>query len=117
MTTKKDLEYYSIYAIIFLILSNKKGMKEYTFQEDLQKRFQKDPELKDLFQKQFLKDMLSYQITKIRKKRKMTQLDLAKKAGTTQSVIARIESGSQNISMKTLQKLIFALDAQIEIKA
>lgn len=61
--------------------------------------------------------MLSYQITEIRKKRKLTQLDLAKKAGTTQSVIARIESGNQNISMKTLQKLIFALDATLEIKA
>jgi len=92
-------------------------MKEYTFEDDQKEFFARHPWAEEEFQKQFLKDMLSYQITEIRKKRKMTQLDLAKKAGTTQSVIARIESGNQNISMKTLQKLIFALDAQIEIKA
>ena len=91
-------------------------MKHYTFEEDQEKAFARDPELKELFQKQFLKDMLSCQIGDIRKNKNMTQLDLAKKAGTTQSVIARIESGNQNISMKTLQKLIFALDATIEIK-
>ncbi len=90
-------------------------MKHYTFTQDQSRAFERDPELKELFQKQFLKDMLSYQIQDIRKKRNMTQLELAKKAGTTQSVIARIESGNQNISMKTLQKLLFALDATLTI--
>ncbi len=90
-------------------------MKHYTFEQHKKELFTKDPELKELFQKQFLKDMLSYQIQDIRKKRNMTQLELAKKAGTTQSVIARIESGNQNISMKTLQKLLFALDATLTI--
>jgi len=92
-------------------------MKEYTFEDSQREFFVRNPWAEEAFQKQFLKDMLSYQITEIRKKRKLTQLDLAKKAGTTQSVIARIESGNQNISMKTLQKLIFALDATLEIKA
>lgn len=102
---------YSIYAI------TNKIMKEYTFEDSQSEFFARNVWAKEAFQNQFLKDMLSYQITQIRKKRNLTQLDLAKKAGTTQSVIARIESGNQNISMKTLQKLIFALDATLEIKA
>lgn len=67
-------------------------MNHYTFEQHQKELFEKDLELKEMFQKQFLKDMLSYQITQIRKKREMTQLDLAKKSGMTQSVIARIES-------------------------
>lgn len=49
-------------------------------------------------------------ITKIREDKRMTQADLAKKLDTTQSVIARIEKGEQNLSTETLSKLSEALD-------
>lgn len=52
-------------------------------------------------------------ITKLREDRGMTQTDLAKKTGTTQSVIARIESGEQNVSAKTLANISKALDREI----
>ncbi len=52
-------------------------------------------------------------ITKIREDKGMTQVDLAKKMGTTQSVIARIEKGEQNLSTETLSKLSDALEHPI----
>lgn len=46
----------------------------------------------------------------------MTQKDVARCIGTTQSVIARIENGEQNISMRTLNKLAKALEAKVNIE-
>ncbi len=91
-------------------------MAHYTFEQDQEQAFAKDPKLKELFEKQFLNDLLSLQLRDIRNRKRMTQLELAKKIGTTQSAIARIESGNQNISMKVLQKLLVALGATIKIE-
>lgn len=52
-------------------------------------------------------------ISQLREDRRMTQADLAKKTDTTQSVIARIEKGEQNISTETLSKISAALDREI----
>lgn len=92
-------------------------MSEYTFEQHKKELFAKDPELKEMYEKQFLNELLSLQVRDIRTRKRMTQTELAKKAGTTQSVIARIESGQQNISMRTLQKLLVALGATIKIEA
>ena len=52
-------------------------------------------------------------ITRLREDKRMTQAELGEKIGTTQSVIARIESGEQNLSTETLAKLSAALDHEI----
>lgn len=52
-------------------------------------------------------------IARLREDRRMTQSELGEKIGTTQSVIARIESGDQNLSTETLAKLSAALDHEI----
>jgi len=52
-------------------------------------------------------------IARLREDRHMTQDDLAKKVGSTQSVIARIEKGEQNLSTETLAKLSKALNHEI----
>ena len=52
-------------------------------------------------------------IAKLREDRGMTQAELGKKIGSTQSVIARIEKGEQNLSTKTLAGLSKALDREI----
>ena len=52
-------------------------------------------------------------IARLREDRNMTQSDLGQKIGTTQSVIARIEKGEQNLSTETLAKLSEALDHEI----
>lgn len=52
-------------------------------------------------------------ISQIREDQKLTQNDLAQKIGTTQSVIARIEKGEQNLSTETLSKISKALNREI----
>ncbi|MBI5134152.1 MAG: UDP-N-acetylglucosamine 1-carboxyvinyltransferase [Candidatus Taylorbacteria bacterium] len=52
-------------------------------------------------------------IARLREDRRMTQAELGEKVGTTQSVIARIEKGEQNLSTETLAKLSAALGQEI----
>ncbi|QFR39643.1 helix-turn-helix transcriptional regulator [Candidatus Gracilibacteria bacterium 28_42_T64] len=91
-------------------------MKENTFDAHMEELFRKDPTLKEKCEKALLNELLSIQIKEIRNKRRLSQFELAKKIGTTQSVIARIESGNANISMKTLGRILSGLDAKIKIE-
>ena len=55
-------------------------------------------------------------IMKMRKEKKLTQTQLAQKAGTTQQVIARLESLTyRSYSLKTLEKLAKALGKKPQI--
>lgn len=51
-----------------------------------------------------------------RKLKGISQAELARKVGTRQSAIARLESGTYNPSLRFLKKVARALDAKIEIK-
>jgi len=55
-------------------------------------------------------------IRELRRKTGMTQADLAKKAGMSQSMIARIESGSVDPRVSTLKKVLEALESIIPPK-
>lgn len=55
-------------------------------------------------------------IIRARIEKDLTQKDLAKKLGTKQSAIARIESGKANPTIAFLKKLANALDSNLEIK-
>ncbi|MCG6154061.1 MULTISPECIES: helix-turn-helix domain-containing protein [Leptospira] len=56
---------------------------------------------------------LAKEIIKLRKKRHLTQKDLAQKIGTSQPAIARLESGNyRNLSLSFINKLAKALDAE-----
>lgn len=57
-----------------------------------------------------------YQITRLRLLRGMTQAELAKKVGTRQPSIARLENGSRLPSLSFLARIAEALDAQVEVK-
>ena len=62
-----------------------------------------------------LKYPLNERISYMRKKRNMTQSELAKKSKLSQSTIAQIESGRKDPSVKTLEKLAGALNIHIAI--
>jgi len=59
---------------------------------------------------------LAYKILQMRKAKKMSQSELAKKIGTTQGNVARLEGGQQNFTINFLDKVAVALDAKLEIK-
>lgn len=52
-------------------------------------------------------------IQSLREERRLTQKELGEKIGTTQSVVARIEKGEQNLSAETLGKITTALNKEI----
>ena len=54
-------------------------------------------------------------LIKRRLEKGITQLELAKRVGTKQSAIARLESGTYNPSLDFLKKVTSALDARIRI--
>ena len=76
----------------------------------------KDPKIKQAYDNLEPEFALAEQIIKKRLELGMTQSQLAKKIGTKQSAVARLESGSYNPSMAFLQKTAQALNANWLIK-
>ena len=74
------------------IILTKKMEREMDFEYFL-KQHLKNPEFKKLFDEYGRQLEISYQILQLRKKKKISQLELAKKIGTKQSNIARMEAG------------------------
>jgi UDP-N-acetylglucosamine 1-carboxyvinyltransferase len=59
---------------------------------------------------------MAIQIAKARQKAKLTQGQLAKAIGTTQSVISRIERADQNLTLETLSKIASALKSDLVVQ-
>ena len=59
---------------------------------------------------------LALALVKARTKAGMTQSDVARKMRTTQSVVARIESGRTPPNLKTLERYASAVGRRIELK-
>ena len=55
------------------------------------------------------------QVINLRLQRNMTQTQVAKKMNTTQSAIARLESGNTNPTVNFLRKLARSLDTNLSI--
>jgi len=78
----------------------------------------KDPHFREIWDKPTGDPYLDTALTiiKARKDRNLTQAQLAQKAGTTQQVIARLESLTyRSYSLKTLEKLAKALGKKPQI--
>lgn len=85
------------------------------FKEYMQRRLNEDPELKKEFDKLQLQRQVAKIITETRKSKGLKQSELAMKAGTSQTVISRIENGSVSVGLQMLQRIADALDARINI--
>lgn len=83
--------------------------------KDLREELEKDQEY--LEEKRSLKPLLDLanQILDLRMERGWSQSELARRVGTRQSNISRIESGLANPTFKFLQKLAKAFDVDISI--
>ena len=93
---------------------SKKTTKATDFQDILKKEL-KNPEFKKHYDEYGKQLEIAYQILQLRKKKKMSQAQLAKKIGTKQSNIARIESGQQNFSIDILEKIAEALGRDLKV--
>lgn len=93
-------------------------MKRYlTLDEAIQQELKQHPELAKDLQKELLINAISRIIRDIRSKMYITQTELARKANTTQPVIARLESGqdSRMPSLDLLSRIAAAACAKLNI--
>ena len=56
------------------------------------------------------------QLIKLRNAYNLSQIQLAKKIGTTQAVISRIENGTTNIGIDFLEKIAKAFNKKVEFR-
>ena len=82
---------------------------------DLKKRLMEDPEFREEYAQADQKYALVAQLIRARMAAKLTQAEVAKRLGTTQSAIARLEGGRVSPSVATLQRYAEATGAQLTI--
>lgn len=90
-------------------------MKYYTFDEH-KKELMKDPEFVRAYQELQPEFAIIRKIIEARIKDGITQKKLAKRMGTKQSAISRLESGNANPSLSFLGRLAEALNSRLEIR-
>ncbi len=93
----------------------KSGKKAVDFQNYLGRKL-KNPRIKKHYDNYGKQLEVAYQILKLRKQKKISQAELARRIKTKQSDIARMESGQQNFTTETLQKIARALNCQLKIE-
>jgi ribosome-binding protein aMBF1 (putative translation factor) len=83
--------------------------------EELHRRLMKKPGFKKAYDDLEFEFAIIDALIHARTKRGMTQAKLAKKIGTKQSAIARLESGRGNPTIAFVQKLTDVLDLKITV--
>jgi ribosome-binding protein aMBF1 (putative translation factor) len=92
-----------------------KGGAEMSKLEDLHRKWMKDPRYKKAHEELATEFELARAVIQARASAGLTQEELAKRMKTTQSVIARLESGRTKPSTQTLQRLATATGTRVKI--
>ena len=77
---------------------------------------EKDPKWAAAYKQADIEVRVAIQIAKAREKARLTQSQLAKAVGTTQSAISRIERADQNLTLATLSKIAGALHSELVVQ-
>lgn len=88
--------------------------KVYTFQDHLKKSL-KDPEFEKAWEESEVEYQLACKLIEARLKKKLSQRELARKVGTSQAAISRIEGMSGNPSVSLLKRIAEALNTKLQI--
>ena len=83
--------------------------------DELREELLKNPEVRKGYDKAERAYQLSVQVRKIREKAGISQSELARRMGTTQPAIARLEAGGGNPNIDTLGKIADALDVELSV--
>jgi predicted transcriptional regulator len=91
-------------------------MKKITYEEHVKKML-KNKKVREEYEKLLPEYELARSIIEQRLKKKMTQEEVAKKAGMPQSTISRIEGLTHGLpKISTLKKIANALDAKVVVR-
>ncbi len=98
------------------ILDEEVGKYEPVLFSDVKKEWLKNPTFKKAYDNLEPEYAIIRAVLTKRIASKMSQKDLAKKLGTKQSAISRLESGNYNPTLSFLKKLSTTLGGKLEIK-
>jgi ribosome-binding protein aMBF1 (putative translation factor) len=84
--------------------------------EEIKKNILKDVEVKKIYDDLQVEYQIMSDVVRLRCKKKMTQKQLAKKMGTTQSALSRFEMGNINPSLNFLKKVAKALGTKLVVR-
>jgi transcriptional regulator with XRE-family HTH domain len=82
---------------------------------DLHKKWMKEPGYRKAWNSLDDEFKLASALIDARNRAGLTQTELARKMGTTQPVVARLESGRSRPSMRTLERLAKATGSRLQI--
>jgi DNA-binding transcriptional regulator YiaG len=82
--------------------------------QHIEEEYRKSPEFRKAYDEEVAKLRIAHQIEKLRKKRGLTQSELARKLKTTQQTVSRFED-TQNLqfSVRTLTRIAAALRSRL----
>ena len=83
--------------------------------KDLKKRFMEDPEFREEYARADDEFTLIEALVRARTAAKLTQAELARRLGTTQSAIARLEGGRVSPSFATLRRYAEATGSRLAV--
>ena len=83
--------------------------------KDLQKRLMKDPEIREEYGRIDDEFRLIEGLVRARTAARLTQAELARRLGTTQSAIARLEGGGVSPSIHTLRRYAEATGTRLTV--
>src|SRR5580704_2544042 len=81
----------------------------------LHKKWMKEPKYRKAYEALEEEFILASAVMDVRNRAGLTQKQLARKMGTTQPVVARLESGRSRPSMRTLERLADATGSRLLI--
>lgn len=84
--------------------------------EDKHKELLNDPEYKKAYTELEEEFLVAKALIEARKSANLTQTQVAERMGTTQSVVARMESGNPLPSLKSVVRYAAAVNSKIELK-
>lgn len=82
---------------------------------DLKKRLMNDPEFRAEYEKADAEFAIIEALVRARTGAKLSQAELAKRIGTTQSAIARLEGGGVSPSLSTLRRYAEATGTRLQV--
>jgi transcriptional regulator with XRE-family HTH domain len=91
-------------------------MKKATKWESIRRKRMGEPGASEAYEDAAFGFAVGEEVRHIREERGLTQIDLARRMGTTQSAIARLEAGGISPTIPTLRKLADALGVELTLK-
>ena len=82
----------------------------------LKKSWLKEPRIRAAYDEQALKFAIAHKLISERLKAHLTQKEVVERMGTTQSAVARLESGIQLPTIKTIERYAHALGKYPELR-